>query len=659
MNVIEDAGAQAPAIAISGTVIDDLSGSYKTFEECVKELIANAYDADATQVVLRIDCDHRSLTVSDDGAGMNPRQLVMDYMRIGRNAEAKRFSPSGVRERIGGKGIGSLSPARYCGYLTVRTKSAVPMTDSIVLDVPGDGLVPVNRIFPYVALAQEHLHLLSDLSWELEGEEGVEPRLVPPSPVIALPPGRRCRIRYTFAAERVWLKATIDFTAFRAYGEQTDLAQVSSLWNVRLEAAHPGEYRSSGTTIEMDPLEDFVVRRLNAPAKRGRNIEAKSGLEHFLWQLARLCPVPVHNPGGLIAQRYPADAAQMLLYPPQTLPVYVDTGHDRSQQTILALSCRRIERQVYCPERAIEGNLRSLYRTVDFDGEDGLRVRGYLLGSPTAIHPGELRGISIRVKGVELGAPNWFGAEACVSGPAHVALTNHITGELHVEGVDARRDILPGREGLYPESPVFRAIRRVLVGTEDGLGGLLKDLVAEILRHSEVTSSAKALLKRLDAQRTAFLDAAGAIAVMAANNDRLWERLMAHRPADGELMLAEPVQIRPEGALRAFAVEFADMPANVPYQVDMGTRILTLPASRLTQMLDIAGEVFRINLCHGRHSRLCYEVDADARQFFINWDHPLRGALGDAVFIKHCLASAVIGLPQDSLSQYLALVIAR
>lgn len=637
---------------VSGTVLDDLSGTYKTFAEAVKEAISNAYDADASQVVLRFGPDFSSLEIIDDGAGMNPRQVLREYIRVGRSVDAQRKSPSGRRERIGGKGIGSLAPARYCRALTLQTKSSLPLAEAVDVVVPEDGRLALSTVFPYAPLTDDVLALFDAIRYQ--GPEGPSFAIARGDTLI-LPPGPGT-LSYCIAAERVWLRARIDFTRLRDLGERITLDRLRDLWDIQLVPAHEREWPTSGTTITLQGLEEFVTRDLRAPGKAGaRNMVSRSGLERFQWTLGKLCPVPVRNIKGEL-NRLPGAAAR-LLTAGDALRVYVVPPG-------APLDPKPLTREVFLPGEPMSAAESPLCQVIDVDQvweADGIRIRGYVLGSPTIIYPAELRGISVRVKGVELGHPSLFGSEALVSGPQHVALTNHITGELHVEGVDARRDILPGREGLYPESPVYRAIRRLLAGTDATLGGILRDVVGEILLRSESNASAQNLIKRLTTRRDAMLDASLAIARVEHMSDTFMERLLTPVDDDSRVLdMCPEVEVRPEGRLAAYSVKYHHNLTD-DYHIDYQGRqlILNSKAAFLANTLDLGGLSFTLHLVEAPKVRKFCEVDPDARKLYVNWAHPARGAFGDASYIKHCLAAAVTGIPQEDLHLYVSLLVAR
>lgn len=97
-------------------------------ETAVSELIKNAYDADATNVTLdfiNTDDYGGTLTISDDGSGMNREQLVNGFMRI--SSSEKIHTPVSTkfkRKRAGRKGIGRFSAQRLGHKLTIITQTS-------------------------------------------------------------------------------------------------------------------------------------------------------------------------------------------------------------------------------------------------------------------------------------------------------------------------------------------------------------------------------------------------------------------------------------------------------------------------------------------------------------------------------------------------------
>ncbi|UBH05861.1 hypothetical protein K8P10_001372 [Leucobacter sp. Psy1] len=98
---------------------------YSHLPNALAELVANAYDADATRVSIElISHPEPSVTVVDDGHGMSKDDLQEKYLRIGRNRvkEGERKSESGKRRVAGKKGLGKLALFGIGIRVTIRTK---------------------------------------------------------------------------------------------------------------------------------------------------------------------------------------------------------------------------------------------------------------------------------------------------------------------------------------------------------------------------------------------------------------------------------------------------------------------------------------------------------------------------------------------------------
>ena len=113
-------------------------GVYRQPGSAIRELISNAYDADAARVVIRTDRPRfQTLTVEDDGIGMTPKTLAHLLHHIGGSAKRSHQgaelgitdsadptrSPSG-RRLIGKIGIGLFSVAQLTHRFQIITKTA-------------------------------------------------------------------------------------------------------------------------------------------------------------------------------------------------------------------------------------------------------------------------------------------------------------------------------------------------------------------------------------------------------------------------------------------------------------------------------------------------------------------------------------------------------
>ncbi|MEU3305284.1 ATP-binding protein [Streptomyces sp. NPDC006678] len=122
-------------------------GIYRQPGSAVRELIANAYDADATWVSVKTDAPKFSrMTVEDNGTGMTPEAVIHLLHNIGGSAKRTKqgkelgitsptdsnISPSG-RRLIGKLGIGIFSVSQLTHSFQIITKTAGDSHRTVVL----------------------------------------------------------------------------------------------------------------------------------------------------------------------------------------------------------------------------------------------------------------------------------------------------------------------------------------------------------------------------------------------------------------------------------------------------------------------------------------------------------------------------------------------
>ncbi len=118
---------------------------YSQSLDLIRELVANAYDADATRVDIKID--DRNMTVTDNGLGMN-RSGLEQYFTIG--SPLKKQYPTSVlykRVRIGEFGIGKFAVLSLCDrfelFTSSRDYSATVIFDRADFEKQIDWSVPI------------------------------------------------------------------------------------------------------------------------------------------------------------------------------------------------------------------------------------------------------------------------------------------------------------------------------------------------------------------------------------------------------------------------------------------------------------------------------------------------------------------------------------
>jgi hypothetical protein len=127
-------------------------GIYRQPASAIRELISNAYDADATRVVIKTDAPRfERVSVEDDGDGMEPEALAHLLLHIGGSAKRSEFGPElkitsptdPTRSRNGRPLIGKIG----IGLFSV---SQLTHTFQIITKVEGDD----HRTIATVALRQ-------------------------------------------------------------------------------------------------------------------------------------------------------------------------------------------------------------------------------------------------------------------------------------------------------------------------------------------------------------------------------------------------------------------------------------------------------------------------------------------------------------------------
>lgn len=101
---------------------------YSVLPNAVAELIANAYDAEATRVDIYLQDNEgcKSISVTDNGVGMSFDEINEKFLRIGRKrrSEDNGLSPNGKRKVTGRKGLGKLAFFGIGDVINVTTKQA-------------------------------------------------------------------------------------------------------------------------------------------------------------------------------------------------------------------------------------------------------------------------------------------------------------------------------------------------------------------------------------------------------------------------------------------------------------------------------------------------------------------------------------------------------
>lgn len=109
-----------------------LGEGYRSSEFALKELVDNAWDADAGEVriTLPLAMSGEPIIVADDGTGMTPMEVEEDYLRIARDRRSRKGERTTLRNRPvkGRKGIGKFAGLMAADTMILETRCRGTLT---------------------------------------------------------------------------------------------------------------------------------------------------------------------------------------------------------------------------------------------------------------------------------------------------------------------------------------------------------------------------------------------------------------------------------------------------------------------------------------------------------------------------------------------------
>ena len=123
-------------ITVDKTIVSLLSKfTYeRSFPYALREVVSNAYDADATTARIDIDLKKDRVVIHDNGNGMTREEFDF-YLRIAGQRRGKRETPKFGRKRIGQFGVGFLAILPFCD--TLRIVSTTENSEEVfTADIP-------------------------------------------------------------------------------------------------------------------------------------------------------------------------------------------------------------------------------------------------------------------------------------------------------------------------------------------------------------------------------------------------------------------------------------------------------------------------------------------------------------------------------------------
>lgn len=114
-----------------------LGETYRSTEDALKELIDNAYDANAERVVITLPeplSPNPTITISDNGSGMKEAEILNEYLNVANSRTSRKgdLTPIKKRKVKGRKGIGKFSGLMVAEIMQIETSASGFKTTLII-----------------------------------------------------------------------------------------------------------------------------------------------------------------------------------------------------------------------------------------------------------------------------------------------------------------------------------------------------------------------------------------------------------------------------------------------------------------------------------------------------------------------------------------------
>lgn len=344
-----DTMPQQIPINVAVSVLADISlGIYRTPANALKELISNAFDADATRVVINTGFPYfRVMTCSDNGFGMSPEEFRFNMSRIGGSIKrqgGKQFTDKG-RPLIGKIGIGILAVAQICRKFTIiSSKQGSKIKFEAHVDFKGLASDEAKKIPLGTKKSKKigNYTLIDDL---YENPKAHYTKII----LEKIDPGFRERLLESSGPE-----------------------------------AKVNEYKLRKSEIRA--LSDFVKWLTKT------DIRQISDYNRLLWELCVICPVPYLEDGPVKGHDIVPDIRRILL--DYNFTVKID-GLELRKPILFPTSPNVRKRSEDYEIYDLEFN--------DIVEDKQLAFKGYIYHQRQSIRPPELRGLLVRIRNIAIG----------------------------------------------------------------------------------------------------------------------------------------------------------------------------------------------------------------------------------------------------------------
>lgn len=622
---------------VAPNVIRELSGIYPTFASAFKELTSNAYDADASLVEVELSHDFSEITIRDNGNGMTPFELQSEYLRIGGSNQLNRDGLTGNgRQPIGRKGIGGFAIARYCHKIEIcsHTNRKVELSEDVQLEQKTDTIRRITFFTSPFATALAPFTKVKSINCggkEFQSNQYLQDRLEIEftKDIWSQCRGQSIYVQFEVDCQNVDVRAAIDYDYLLNLEDNKNIETIEDFCYVSIKH-HTISSQPRFTSIKLS-LKEFVQSELKSFQRKGRvrNIVSTSGLNRFLWHLSQSAPLP-----------YKQSQNELILYDLEKLNNHISPLPFSITVKVANNETYHLKRHFLESIDAITPESIATRQVIDID-TNGLTAYGYILAFKQPIYPAELRGIAVRVRGVEIGPRDFLRIENNL--PARYRpLLNQVVGEIIVlDGLDAINAITPGRQSFYNEHINYKYLHQHLVG--DGIYefGALGQVLNKLWEINSVESSVTRMLQEARQRRNALLNISQAVTSLSLSSrySRPLRNLFmsSNIVANGLTNIPEYTTQLP-CSFGDFKLELSDETKS-NYELDEDTKVIKINQNTdiWDKSLYILGRDFQVSLRNGGPDDPICEIDFSIDTIYINWMHPTRSKMGDAMFLKSAL----------------------
>ncbi|MCG2718891.1 MAG: ATP-binding protein [Nanoarchaeota archaeon] len=393
---------------VGAKIIHDLSsGIYSDPANCIKELIHNSYDADATKVIIRAKPDFNTFSITDDGDGMNYKDFDSKFTWISRSDKRDKgyFSKIYKRPLIGKIGIGFIAISQICDNMEViSTKKGEPYKFVANIDF--------SR---YKKSEAAKMEFVKKSKYGLTNYQEEE------------------KEHYTM------IILTGLQEGFKAMLQDKDWERIGKRW----------------TTFEGLIFEEIISKIENDGIEEVS--KEVGGYWRLLLELAAIIPVPYFENGPICAKNLASKIIDKIKKQVTDLNFQVDFDGILLKKPIRLPN----DKEIFADPN--EFYVKPINKKFNFEDGSHLEFRGYIYNQREQILPRELSGIIIRIKNAAVGASDFSGADhTFLNYPfAERMYMNWTFGEIYIEdGLEEAMNI--DRSTFLTTHPHYRELRNFL-----------------------------------------------------------------------------------------------------------------------------------------------------------------------------------------------------